>query len=149
MPSPNSFASAGQAPFLPPPISVARPLLEQQEKDFQNWVQKNRATSVGAVIAGLIFPAMLQANQAETRMLMNHNRLMTLEAIRMHAAEHVGELPKTLGELSPVPAMPDPSSGKAFEYSVESAGEERTIVLKASDPLHWKQNQEFRTTFVN
>jgi hypothetical protein len=130
------------------PFSVAKPLLEQEEARFQDWVQKNRTTSVGAIIARLLFSVMLQAKQAETRMLMNHNRLMTLEAIRMHAAEHDGELPKSLDELSPVPAMPDPSSGKAFEYSIQSAGEQETIVLKAADALHWKQNQEFRATFV-
>jgi hypothetical protein len=130
------------------PTSVAKPLLERENEQFQRWVQKNRTTSVGAVIAGLLFPAMLQAKQAETRMLMNHNRLMTLEALRMHAAEHDGELPKSLDELSPVPAMPDPGSGKAFEYSIESTGEQKSIVLKASDPLNWKQNQEFRATFL-
>lgn len=130
------------------PTSVARTLLDRENEKFQEWVQRNRASSVGAVIAGLLFPAMLQAKHAETRMLMNHNRLMSLEAIRMHAAEHDGELPKSLDELSPVPAMPDPMSGKAFEYSIESSGEQKTILLKASDPLNWKQNQEFRATFV-
>ncbi len=138
--------NVGKANLLP--TSIAKPLLERENEKFQNWVQKNRATSVGSVIAGLLFPAMLQAKHAETRMLMNHNRLMTLEAIRMHAAEHEGELPKSLEELSPVPAMPDPSSGKAFEYSIESTGDQKTIVLKASDALNWKQNQELRATFL-
>jgi hypothetical protein len=68
------------------------------------------------------------------------------EAIRMHAAEQSGELPKSLAELSPVPAMPDPTSGQAFEYSIESTDEQKTIVLKAAVPLNWTQNQEFKAT---
>jgi len=130
------------------PVSIAKPLLERENAVFQEWVQSNRTSSVGAVIAGILVPDMLQVKYAETRMLMNHNRLMTLEAIRMHAAEHDGELPQSLAELSPVPAMPDPTSGKAFEYSIESAGEQKTVILKAAEPLNWKQNQEFRATFV-
>jgi len=130
------------------PVSIAKPLLERENAVFQEWVQRNPKSSVGAVIAGILVPDMLQVKYAETRMLMNHNRLMTLEAIRMHAAEHDGELPKSLAELSPVPAMPDPTSGKAFEYRIESSGEQKTIVLKAAEPSNWKQNQEFRATFV-
>lgn len=138
--------NVGKANLLP--TSIAKSLLDREHEKLQHWVQKNRTTSVGSVMAGLLFPAMLQAKHAETRLLMNHNRLMTLEAMRMHAAEHNGELPKSLDELSPVPATPDPSSGKAFEYSIESTGDPKTIVLKASDPLNWKQNQEFRATFL-
>ncbi len=130
------------------PVAISKPLLERENAKFQEWVQSNRTSSVGAVIAGILFPAMLQAKQAETRMLMNHNRLMTLEAIRMHAAEHDGELPQSLDELSPVPAMPDPTSGKAFEYSIESTGEQKTVILKAAHASNWKQNQELRATFV-
>ena len=128
------------------PASISKSLLERENGEYEDWIRLNRASSVGAAIGGLLFPAVRQARTAETRTLMNHNRLMTLEAIRMHAAEHDGELPKSLDELSPVPAMPDPTSGKAFEYSIESTDEQKTIVLKAAEPLNWTQNQEFKAT---
>ena len=54
---------------------------------------------------------------------------MTLEALRMHAAEHNGELPLSLEDLSPVPALPDPYTGKAFVYQVEDLGGVKTVSL--------------------
>ncbi|MCA9008931.1 MAG: hypothetical protein KDB01_04245 [Planctomycetaceae bacterium] len=130
------------------PASISKSLLERENGEYEDWIRQHRTTSVGAAIGGLLFPAVRQARTAETRTLMNHNRLMTLEAIRMHAAEHSGELPKSLAELNPAPAMPDPTSGQGFEYSIESTDEQKTIVLKAAEPLNWKQNQEFRATLV-
>jgi len=92
----------GRAHLLP--TSLSKPLFDREDEKFQQWIGENRLSSVGAAVAGVIFPAVRQAKEAETRMLVRHNRLMTLEALRMHAAEHSGELPKSLDELNPVPA---------------------------------------------
>lgn len=130
------------------PIHLAEPLLQHEDENFQRWIQANRNSSVGASIAGLLFPAVRQTKQAEARMLLGHNRLMTLEALRMHAATHHGELPESLDALSPVPAMADPYTGKPLAYKVETNGDVTTVVLTAAGPLNFKALQELRVQFV-
>lgn len=136
----------GKANLLP--VAIAKPLLERENTLFQEWVAKYRTSTVGAVIGGLLFPGVQQAREAETRMLMNHNRLMTLEALRMHAAEHDGELPMSLEELSPVPAMSDPYTGREFEYTIENTDGQKILILTTAGPLNYKPMIELRAMLV-
>lgn len=136
----------GKAHLLP--FYLAEPLLQQENDKFQKWIRANRMSSVGATIGGSLFPAILQTKLAETRMLLRHSRLMTLEALRMHVATHNGELPESLDALSPVPAMPDPYTNKPLGYKIETNGEVKTVVLTAVGPLNYKPLQELRVQFV-
>ena len=136
----------GKAHLLP--VSLAKPLVERESEVFQRWQTKNRISSVPAMIAGILFPPGGQVLEAETRVFMAYNRLMTVEALRMHAAEHAGELPATLAQLNPVPAMLDPFTNQPFEYRIETHNDVRTIVLSAAGPLNYKPLQELRVQLV-
>ncbi len=87
--------------LLPAPLSKA--IVERATADFNQWVQRNRYTAVAAVISGILLPAGHQAREAETRMVMWQHRLMTIEAIRMHAEQHGGRFPESLCGSQPHP----------------------------------------------
>jgi hypothetical protein len=68
----------------------------------------------------LLSPAMEQAHQAGRRTIQQRNLLITLEALRMYAAQN-GELPPTLDRLRPAPAWNDAIALKPFGYQRTSA----------------------------
>lgn len=105
----------------------------EAEKRVSSWVQENSMKSGGAVIAGMLMPAVQAATSAGTRQEFKLNRLMTVEAIRMHVAEN-GALPNSLEDLSPVPALPNPYNGKSFQYSVERRDGANVVTLNADVP---------------
>lgn len=67
------------------------------------------------LLSQLLFPAVQAAHRAERRSLQLRNLLITVEALRMHAAG-AGELPKSLDSLQPVPAWPDSLAYGSFGY---------------------------------
>ena len=75
---------------------------------------------------------------------MTHQRLMTVEALRMHAANHDGKLPESLDQLDPVPAMPDPYTGKQFGFRIESIDGRATVTLTADVPASAEKLREYR-----
>jgi len=130
------------------PLAVGTPLLNRFDQDFRVWARERTGRTVASVIGGLLFPAVRQAREAETRRVMTYNRLMTLEAIRMHAAEHNGHLPATLDDLSPVPSMPDPFSGDGFEYRVQDVDGGKLVVLRSAGPEQYLPLRELRFQFA-
>ncbi len=130
------------------PAHLADPVLDREDAKYQKWIRDNRLSSVGAAIGGLLYPAVKQVKAAETRMLLGHARLMTLEAIRMYASEHDGQLPKSLDQLSTVPAMPDPFTNKPFGYRVEVIDDKPTLILTAGGPENYRPLQELRATIA-
>ena len=85
------------------------------EEVFGGRHQDLRTVDVVTVLTGLLMPAMRAANSASHRSVQQQHLWMTIEALRMHAA-HRGELPQTLDDLQPVPALPDAISQKSFGY---------------------------------
>lgn len=69
-------------------------------------------------ISRILLPAVQSAWFAQMRLERELAALQTLEAIRMHAAEH-GSLPASLGEIRIVPALLDPLYGRPFTYRKE------------------------------
>ncbi len=96
------------------------------------------------MFASVLFPAISQAYEAEIRRLLTHQRLMTVEALRMHAANHDGKLPESLDQLDPVPAMPDPYTGKQFGFRIESIDGRATVTLTADVPASAEKLREYR-----
>lgn len=136
----------GKAYLLP--TSLAKPLFEQQDKEFQEWLKHNRLSSVAAAISSILYPAVAQAKDAETRTVMAFNRLMTLEALRMYAAANDGAVPESLNELDPVPAMPDPYTNRAFGYRVERPDGTATVTLTSVGPSSYRPLQTLRARIV-
>ncbi len=56
--------------------------------------------------------------------------LRCVEGIRMYAAEHEGELPKSLDDITRVPIPVNPFTGEDFIYKVE---QNKAILAWASD----------------
>lgn len=69
--------------------------------------------------AQLMLPAGHAIMTARQRSQQNLAMLQTIEAIRLYAAMHDGQLPQTLDQL-PLPAVSDPISGKPFIYERNS-----------------------------
>lgn len=64
-----------------------------------------------------LLPAIRAARTAEARCQQCIALLQTIEAIRMYAATHDGQLPPSLGALS-IPAPVEPFTGKSIDYQV-------------------------------
>ncbi len=130
------------------PGALGYKILELEEDEFDDWVAENRYKSGAAAIVGLLVPAVHAAKSAGTRQEYLINRLMTIEALRMHAAAHDGQLPKRLEELDPVPALPNPYSGQPFDYRVEADSDAQLVILSADVPANLKQYfKEIRVRF--
>ncbi len=101
---------------------------------YTQWIEKEKTTSAGALFASVLFPGILQIDTAEGRNPTMYRRLMTLEAIRLHAAMHDGEPPESLDQLTAAPALNSPETEQPFEYRIEQDGGERTFVLSGDIP---------------
>lgn len=66
-------------------------------------------------LSNMLTPAVNAARMAGRRTLQQRNWLMTVEAIRMHAARQ-GQVPKTIKNMRPVPAWQDAIAAKPFGY---------------------------------
>lgn len=91
---------------------------------------------VTALVVGLLSPASTQARAAGGRSERQLHLLVTLEALRMHAASH-GELPESLEQLDPVPAWNDPVTTQPFSYQRTSA---TTATLQR--PRRWTSDRD-------
>jgi hypothetical protein len=60
--------------------------------------------------------------------------LRVIEALRMYAAAHDGQLPKALDEITAVPVPPNPATGKPFVYRLN--GTTAVVELPQSDGFH-------------
>ncbi len=63
--------------------------------------------------------------QAAARLDRDLAALRCLEAIRLHAASHSGQLPERLEDITEVPVPPNPLTGQPFRYRAE----ERYVIL--------------------
>lgn len=125
------------------PYTISEAVRRQSQDDYRQWVRSAKP-SVASLIGRHLMPAARNIKEAELRTHLRFNRLMTLEALRMHAAEHDGQLPDTLNDLSPVPAMRDPYTGRHFDYRTESDDDGTVIVLEAAGPTTWRPLRELR-----
>ncbi|MDZ4782397.1 MAG: hypothetical protein SGJ19_19300 [Planctomycetia bacterium] len=100
-------------------------LLEAIEK-----VGKTPRNDQGLPLAQLILPSLAHFRVAMQRQERQFALVRTIEALRMHAAEHDGNLPASLADVTCVPVPTDPWLGKPFEYSL--AGD--TAKLRAAAP---------------
>ena len=135
------------------PGKLGADIARREELAFEKWLRENQFKSGGAAIIGLLFPAVRAAQTAGIRQEYLLNRLMTIEALRMHAAHHDGELPQALDKLAPVPAFPNPFSGQLFDYSLDNSGGVQTVTLVGEVPesaiAHEEDRAAIRVIRVN
>jgi hypothetical protein len=71
-------------------------------------------------IATMLLPAVLKVRVSQNRLERKLAALRVIEALRMHAAAHGGQLPDKLDEVTIVPVPNDPGTGQPFEYQRDS-----------------------------
>jgi hypothetical protein len=101
------------------PYWQARPGLEE----FEKRIRAARSDNLN-VFVGLLMPAILKVQTANTRSDRTLATLRCVEAIRADAARHGGRPPAALKDLTSVPLPTDPVTGKGFDafYKVEDGG---------------------------
>jgi len=107
-----SGASAGKALHLMKPDQ----LVEDLKKGEQRLNDHISTKGIKANLFCTLLPALYRIAFLQARLDRNIALLRTVEAIRMFAAEHSGQLPGSLTEITSVPIPADPVTGKDFIF---------------------------------
>jgi hypothetical protein len=97
------------------PYPQARAALKKLDEQARIAVKEHPA----AILALLFVPATQKVYEATVRLDRRIAALRCIEAIRLHAAAHGGNLPARLSDITAVPIPDDPATGKAFVYAVD------------------------------
>ena len=118
---------------------LGSPWLPTLEAKHREMFRPSNYNSLGRLVAQSFLPGPQLCGSgsqgirlAQTRVQMMQARLMTVEAIRMFAAEHGGQVPRTLTELVSAPAIDDPFSKAPFSYQVDEKPGVVTIRLTSA-----------------
>lgn len=84
-------------------------------------------------IVSLLMPAMQSVRGAQVRLERDVAALRVIEALRMYAADHNRQLPKSLDEIMAVPVPLNPATGKPFVYRLD--GKTAVLELPPSDHI--------------
>jgi len=109
------------------PYWEAQKGIRQAEAD----IAASKRTEEGIPFASFFLPALQKVQFAQTRLDRRIAALRCIEALRLHAAAHDGQMPVTLKELTEVPVPIDPVTGKEFDYRLEGD----KAILHAQPPL--------------
>ena len=107
---------------------LSYPKAAEYQTEVDNRI-KDAKSGPGAPIVAML-PTVHATLLAEVRVAQKIAALRVVEALRLHAAEHAGDLPDSLDQIKLVPIPDDPASGKPFEYRREG----RAAILTAAAP---------------
>jgi hypothetical protein len=97
-----------------------------------------------ARLARLLLPAIRKVQLADIRLPRRLAILQAIEALRMHAAAHNGQLPDKLADVKVVPVPDDPGTGKAFEYQRD--GKTATLISRIPGEVPGYTAMRYRVT---
>jgi hypothetical protein len=106
----NTIRDEMLAGFSLPPWQ-ARPALDQVEKKLRNL----RAEGVLNPFVSLLLPAVMKVQETDTRVQRTIALLRAAEALRWYAGAHDGKVPERWAELTDVPTVIDPLTGRGFD----------------------------------
>jgi hypothetical protein len=109
------------------PYWQAAPGLARAERQLR---QERADLTEGVPYASLLLPAVQKVFLAQARADRRIAALRCVEAIRLYAAAHDGQLPQQLNDITAVPIPIDPVTGKDFEYQTQG----NTATLTARSP---------------
>ena len=95
------------------PYNQAQPHLKKGEQRLNDHLSTK---GIKANLFCTLLPALARTGVLQARLDRNIALLRTVEAIRMFAADHSGQLPGSLTEITAVPIPADPMTGKDFIY---------------------------------
>ena len=95
------------------PYYQAQPYLQNSEQQLSSLSNQGIKTNLFTIL----MPALYRVAFLQARLDRNIAMLRTIEAIRIFAAEHSGQIPESLDEITSVTIPIDPVTGKAFIYS--------------------------------
>ena len=95
------------------PYSQAQPHLKKGEQRLNDHLSTK---GIKVNLFCTFLPALARISILQARLDRNIALLRTIEAIRMFAAGHSGQLPGSLAEITSVPIPADPMTGKDFIY---------------------------------
>ena len=98
------------------PFWEAQPGLARAEQRLKDL--KDDADAPAIPLAKLFLPATVKVYSARTRLDRRIAALRCVEAVRLYAAAHDGQLPASLEDVKDVPLPLDPVNGKPFDYRV-------------------------------
>jgi hypothetical protein len=96
-----------------------------QVEEQTNWLKPDKDSP----LFDFLVPALQKVRRAQGRLEQRIAMLRHVEALRMYAAEHKGQLPEKLSDVA-VPLPVDPFTGKPFRYTLEGA----TAHLRGNPP---------------
>lgn len=91
---------------------------------------RSAAGGEGGRLAKMFLPAIGKSLTRNVGLERKIALLRAVEAVRLHAAEHGGQLPESLDQVTVVPVPLDPGTGKPFEYLRDGA----TVTLTSRIP---------------
>jgi hypothetical protein len=109
----NYFAQEIEKTFYVPHKDV-----EAFDDRINEVIEKFTPSRMGAVMVGMLSPAIVQVHRAEKRIQAQIDVLMVIESIRHHVATK-GELPESLDELE-LPIRKNLATDEPFPYRVEN-----------------------------
>ncbi len=101
--------------YLPYPEAVPVVAAVQKKMESLPSMEANRW-------ARGLMPSISKVMGAQTRLERKIAALRVIEALRLYAAAHDGQLPEKLSQVTTVPVPNDPGTGKPFEYRREGPG---------------------------
>jgi hypothetical protein len=110
------------------PYEIQRRGLAEADEALRREVA--RVGAPGLSLAGMLLPAVFRVSEASARLDRRIAALRCVEAVRLHAATHGGQLPASLAAIAEVPVPGDPITSRAFEYTVAGG----TATLTAPPP---------------
>lgn len=105
------------------PYPQARRLAQEAESRL-----KSAPDTEAGQIARMLLPAIPKVLLAQVRLERKLAALRAIEALRLHAAAHGGQLPDKLDEVTIVPVPNDPGTGRPFEYQRD--GQTATLISR-------------------
>ena len=116
------------------PYLQARDGLKKAEDDLNKYVSKTRKKMTPNYFFDFL-PALSRAYYLRARLERNIDILRCIEAVRMYAADHNGQLPGSLDDITKVPVPLDPLTGKMFSYKVvDNKAVIESILTPADNP---------------
>ncbi len=97
----------------------------------------------GGIPFAIVLPAIHSGFYVPVRVERRLNVVQYIEAIRLYAASHNGDLPPSLEAITAVPVPIDPATGKFFDYKVDGS----TASLTAAGPARLAQIPEYKIRY--